>query len=199
MKGTKEFYDKTAKDWAEKGYAEDGELICLKSFLEKVPLPGRILDLCCGAGYETRRLRQYGYDAVGIDFSRDSLRIAREYNPEIMFYEQSILEDYSYVGPVDAVIVIAGLVHIEKEQLPLAFERMMDVVKPGGLLLFSVRDGEGRMPDRSVTTIDGEVYDRNFIGHNKEELIEAAQGMMEYECELETDLQVWRNFVFRKL
>jgi len=197
MKGTKEFYDKTAEDWALRGYASDGELICLQSFLNMVPKHSRVLDICCGAGYGTMRISQYGYEALGIDFSQESLKIARERNPELTFYEQDILEDYSYVGPVDAAVVAAGLVHVEKEQLPIAFQRMKDIVKTDGLLLFSIREGEGRMDERSLTTIDGEDYDRNFIAHNKDELIQAAKEMMEFVCELETDMVVWKNYVFR--
>lgn len=32
--------------------------------------------------------------------------------------------DYSYMGAVDAITVIACLVHVDREQLPLAFEQM---------------------------------------------------------------------------
>ena len=110
------------------------------------------------------------------------LKIAREKNPDLTFYNDDILNDYAYVGQVDAVIVIAGLVHIEAEKLPLAFSRMRSVVKDGGGLF--------------VTVIDGETYDRNFIGHTKNELIRAADGLFRFEREMGWDGTDWHNYIF---
>lgn len=34
VRGTMEYYDKSAVEWAERGYAQDAELECLKDFLD---------------------------------------------------------------------------------------------------------------------------------------------------------------------
>lgn len=81
MKGTADFYNKTASDWAEKGYGSEAEIPCLLEFIKQFAPGSKFLDLCCGAGYESQRIRAFGYDVVGIDFSEESLRIAREKNP----------------------------------------------------------------------------------------------------------------------
>ena len=198
MLGTVEYYDKTAARWAERGYAQGAELECLKEFLSMLPRGARVLDLCCGAGYETGRIAASGYEAVGIDLSGESLQIAREKNPAIPFYQADMLRDYSYVGVVDGILVIAGLVHIETAQLPLAFERMGRVLKKGGKLLLSIREGSGKMEDRSLCEIEGVQYDRNFIAHTLEELEAAAEGLFSYQCELRSDMPVWKNYVFSR-
>lgn len=198
MKGTKDFYDRTAADWAARGYAND-DIPCLADFAREYAPGGRVLDLCCGCGYDARRLHALGCDVVGIDFSEESLKIAREKNPDLTFYNDNILNDYSYAGKFDAVIVIAGLVHIEAADLPLAFSRMRAVVKDGGGLFVTVREGKGRMEARSVTVIDGETYDRNFIGHTREELIRAAAGLFRFEGEVGWDGTDWHNYVFAAL
>lgn len=194
-----EYYDNFAAEWAERGYAQDSELECLRDFLDMLPDEARILDLCCGAGYESRRIANYGYEVVGIDFSGKSLMIARQKNPSITFYQEDMLCDYSYIGEVDAIMVIAGLVHIDQEKLPLAFEQMEKVLKKEGRLLISVRDGIGKMEDRSLCEIEGVQYDRNFIAHTREELQKAAEGMFSYQCELRSEMSVWKNYVFKKL
>lgn len=197
MKGTSEYYDKTAVQWAEQGYAGDSELECLPDFLNTLPRGARVLDLCCGAGYETKRIADLGYEAVGIDFSGESIKIARQKNPALSFYQEDLLNDYSYVGPVDAIIVIAGLVHIETAKLPLAFRRMGEVLKQDGMLLVSVREGIGKMEDRSLCEIDGEQYDRNFIAHTLEELQSAAKGWFVYQREMNSDMpEVWKYYAF---
>ena len=57
MKGVQEYYDKTAAEWAANGYDDQAYLPCLDEFLSLLPPGGRVLDLCCGAGYETGRIR----------------------------------------------------------------------------------------------------------------------------------------------
>lgn len=200
MLGCKEFYDKTAARWAEKGYPDEAEPTCMGEFCALLPAGGRVLDLCCGAGYESFRLRRRGFRPVGLDFSGESLAIARERNPDVPFFQGNMLEDYSaQVGPVDGVICIAGLVHVENRDLPLAFRRIAEVLKPGGYLLASVRYGTGRMEERSVTEIGGETYDRNFIAHNEEELRSAMGSGFTLLRELPSDLKIWAYYLFQKL
>lgn len=198
MKGVQEYYDKTAAEWAAEGYGDEAYLPCLDEFLSLLPPGGRVLDLCCGTGYESFRLRRRGFEPVGLDFSGESLAIAREKNPDVLFYQGDILESYPQIGAVDGIICIAGLVHVETPDLPLAFRRMAEVLKPGGYLLASVRYGTGRMEERSVTEIDGETYDRNFIAHNEEELSAAAGESFALVREMPSDMKIWAYYLFQK-
>lgn len=196
--GTAAYYDRTAARWAEEGYAQDAELPCLRAFLSLLPPGGRVLDLCCGPGYESRRVRRLGFQAVGLDISPGCLAIARQRNPDIPFYQGDLLEDYTRVGPVDGILVIAGLVHVETPDLPLAFQRMDEVLRPGGYVLATIREGVGRMEDRSVIDIDGQRYDRNFIAHTPQELAQAAGPRFRPLPELPSDMAVWRSCLFQK-
>ena len=157
-----------------------------------------MLDLCCGAGYESQRVRRLGFEAAGLDISAASLAIARERNPDIPFYQGDLLEDYTRLGPVDGILVIAGLVHVETPDLPLAFQRMDEVLRPGGYVLASIREGRGRLEEWSLREIDGERYDRNFIAHTPDEVIGAAQRWFSYCRELASDMPIWRQLLFRR-
>ena len=198
MFGTMEYYDKMATEWAERGYAQEAEVECLRDFLSMLPEGARVLDLCCGAGYESRRIADLGYEAVGIDFSEESIKIARQKNPSISFYQEDMLCDYSYTGTVDAIIVIAGLVHIETTKLPLAFEQMRKVLKRGGKLLVSIREGIGKI-EGSLCEIEGMQYDRNFIAHTLDELKKASEESFSYQCEMKSDMPAWKNYVFSRI
>ena len=198
MYDTRAYYDKTAAEWAENGYHDEAYLPCLDEFLSLLPPGGRVLDLCCGAGYETRRIRAKGFDALGLDFSGESLRIAREHEPDIPFFQADMLEDYAHIGAVDGILLSAGLVHIETEDLPLAFDQMAKVLRPGGLLLASIREGTGKLEEWSFRTIDGEDYDRNFIAHTLDELVEGAGARFSYQRELPSDMPIWRQYLFRR-
>lgn len=197
MHNTQEYYDKTAAAWAENGYQDGAELPCLEEFLSLLPPGGRVLDLCCGAGYETGRIRARGFEALGLDLSAESLKIARTRNPDIPFYQGDMLEDWSHVGAVDGILLSAGLVHIGTGDLPLAFARMAEAVRPGGYVLCSIREGSGRLEEWSLREIDGEKYDRNFIAHTVDEVAAAAGAWFAFVRELPEEAP-WRQLLFRR-
>lgn len=197
MKSTVDYYNKTANEWAESGYSNAPDVPSMFEFAKKYPSGSRFLDLCCGTGYETQRLHTLGYNVVGIDFSEESLKIARDRNPGISFYQEDILNDYSYIGKVDAVFVIAGLVHIEKNQLRTAFSNMREVLNENGQLFVTVREGNGKIPEWSICVVEDVEYDRNFIGHSLNELIEEAAGLFEFVDEVGFDGTVWHNYIFK--
>ncbi len=58
VKNTKDFYNKTAKQWADKWYDDESMLPCLREFFNFMPVNPRVLDLCCGAGYESMRIEE---------------------------------------------------------------------------------------------------------------------------------------------
>lgn len=197
MKNIQDFYNRTASEWAESGYNNAPDVPSMFEFAKKYPSGSRFLDLCCGTGYETQRLYNLGYEVVGIDFSEESLKIARAKNPDITFHQENMLNDYSYIGKVDAIFIIAGFVHIEKSQLSTAFVNMRKVLNDNGQVFVTVREGIGKIHEWSVKIIDGVEYDRNFIGHSLEELIEESHGLFEFVDEVGYDGTVWHNYIFR--
>ena len=198
-KNVRDYYDKTAADWAKKWYADDSTLPLLRAFMSLLPARPRILDLCCGAGYESMRLHALGVEVMGLDFSEASIAIARGRNPGLTFLVGDMLKHYSGVGPVDAMVCIAGLVHLPAEQLRTAFIRMNAVLKPGGQALFVVRDGVGRQANSSDVIVDGDCYDRAFYAHTLEELVQESAGIFAFDQEIpEQEPSIWRNYAFVK-
>lgn len=193
-----DFYNATALDWAKSGYSDKSGIPALLDFAKQYPSGSRFLDLCCGCGYDSARIHSLGYEVCGIDFSKESLKIAKERNPGILFFNENLLNNYSYIGKVDAIFVIAGLVHIETDHLRQAFTRMYDVVKENGGLFITIREGKGKLLDRSLTVINDEEYDRNFIAHTLDELIEAADGLFNFLQEVGYDGTVWHNYIFQR-
>ncbi len=199
-KGIREYYDKTARLWADKFYDDEENVPVLKDFMSKLPRRPRVLDLCCGAGYDSMRLARMGARVVGIDLSRESIAIAREKNPGISFFVRDMLGNYKPIGKVDAIICCAGLVHLPVEKLRTAFERMAEVTETGASVLLVVREGEGRVDEMSDLVVDGEAYDRAFYAHSLRELTRAAEGLFVYEREIgDSERSVWVNAVFRRV
>lgn len=199
MKDTKDFYNQTAAEWADKWYEDETLLPYLKEFINYLPQNPRILDLCCGAGYESMRMQKLGANVIGLDFSEESIRIAKERNPNIQFVVDNMLNDYSYLGKFDGCAVIAGLIHLPNEKLSKAFEQIDKILYDDGFLFVAVKDGNGKNLKSSYTTIDGEDYDRDFYLHTLEELKLYSLGKFDLVKELLIDKESsWKYYIFKK-
>ena len=198
MKNTIDYYNDTAEKWAEEWYNNESVLPYLKHLMTLLPKNPTIVDLCCGAGYESMRLKNLGAKVIGLDLSKNSIKIAKERNPEISFYVQDMLKDYSYVGKVDGLICVAGLIHLENDKLPLAFQNMHTILNDNAYTLIVVREGSGKRKESSLVTYNGIDYDRNFICHTIEELVTYSKGYFEFVEKLE-DQGDWRYYIFKKV
>ncbi|ERI93361.1 methyltransferase domain protein [Clostridiales bacterium oral taxon 876 str. F0540] len=199
MKGTKDFYNKTAPEWANKWYEDESLLPYLKEFINYLPKKPRILDLCCGAGYESMRMKKLGADVTGLDFSEESIKIAKERNSDIKFVVEDMLNDYSYLGKFDGCAVIAGLVHLPNEKLSREFEQIHKILDNGGFLFIAVKDGVGKNEKSSYTTIDTEQYDRDFYMHTLEELKLYSSTKFDFVKELLfEESSPWKYYIFKK-
>lgn len=199
MKNTKDFYNKTALEWANKWYENEASLPYLREFINYLPSNPCVLDLCCGAGYESMRMKKLGANVTGLDFSEESIRIAKERNPDVKFIVEDMLNDYSYLGKFDGCAVIAGLVHIPNEKLSKVFEQISRVLNDNGILFVGVRDGVGKSAKSSFTTIDGEEYDRDFYLHTLEELKLYSLEKFDFISEITIDKESsWKYYIFKK-
>ena len=96
-----------------------------------------VLDAACGTGTYTKAFRAAGAEVVGVDFSSAMLVVARQKLPDIEFVEADIAELLPFPDERFTKINCAqALKHLESlEPVMAEFVRLL---KPGGLLVFSV-------------------------------------------------------------
>lgn len=102
----------------------------------------RVLDLGCGPGLYTQRLAERGYLATGIDFSKRSIKYAKqkaqEKNIEVEYIYKNYLE-IDYEDEFDLVILIycdfAVLPYNKRE---LVLKKIYCAMKNGGKFIFDV-------------------------------------------------------------
>lgn len=195
MKSLIDYYDDYAQNWADEWYGNETLLPYLKEFISMLSKNPKVLDLCCGAGYESMRLKNLGANVVGADLSEKSIEIAKAKNPDIEFYVKDMLKSYKDIGLFDGVACIAGLVHLAESNLKTAFKNMAEVLKEDGYILVVVKDG-----DKIVKSIEveGQHYAREFYCYTLNKLQENSMQYFIFEKELISDTQ-WRYYIFKKL
>ena len=139
MNDTAETYNKIASDYqASKllGFRDAIEAETLERLHGK--LEGmRVIDLACGEGHYTRRLREAGADDVlGVDISSEMIRMAREgesNEPIGCRYAVADVTDYMCDDPVDLVVAMYLLNYATSpEELDGFVQAAFRFLRPGG-------------------------------------------------------------------
>lgn len=147
-----EFYDRSAQEYHVAHYGADSGYSPLRSrqayierMIERQRLPrgARILDVGCGPGELLLRLRQDGYDALGVDISQgmvdEASRLLRSRGFADGAERVSVgdIERLQFPdGTFDAVIA-AGVIEYQTGDAK-ALHEMGRVLKPGGCLILNV-------------------------------------------------------------
>ena len=194
MKSLIEYYDDYAQNWADSWYGNETLLPYLKEFLTYLPLNPKVLDLCCGAGYESMRLKNLGAKVIGADLSEESIKIAKEKNPEIKFFVKDMLKSYKDLGLFDGLVCIAGIIHLDETKVETAFKNMHEAVKDNGFALIVVKDGDDIT--KSIE-IDGQVYAREFYCYTLEKLKEHSEKYFTFVKEIPSK-DKWKYYIFKK-
>lgn len=194
MKTLIDYYDDFAEMWAERWYSNESLLPYLKQFVELLPKNARVLDLCCGAGYESMRFKKLGVNVVGADLSEKSIELAKQRNPEIKFYVKDMLKSYADLGLFDGVACIAGLVHLPEDKLELAFKNMYEVLKDNAYLFIVVRNGD--KITKSVE-VEGIEYAREFYCYTLDKIKQHSEKYFQFVKELEGNGD-WRYYILKK-
>jgi cyclopropane-fatty-acyl-phospholipid synthase len=120
--------------------AQVGKLdyICRKLRLR----PGeRLLDIGCGwGGLIMHAARNYGVEAVGITLSENQAALARERIERVGMQKQCRVEvrDYRELDQTDGfekVVSVGMFEHVGENQLPLYFQHVWRLLRPGGVFL----------------------------------------------------------------
>jgi ubiquinone/menaquinone biosynthesis C-methylase UbiE len=125
--------------------AGSSEAEWVADLFERLPAGPAILELCCGAASPTTMLLAEESDLLGIDFSKEQIRRARERCPAARFLEADVTEVDLQAESFDAVVSVYAFNHVPLADLPRLLTRIGQWLKPGGHLLasFGRSGGEG--------------------------------------------------------
>ena len=139
-----------AKDWHEQPAPVDLQEIVERFFVRG----GTSADIGCGGGREVAWLNANGFPAVGFDCSEGLLNEARKRYPGFKF-AQAELPDLKGIAAnaYDNLLCETVIMHLDCAEIARSVRRLLDIVKPSGILYLSwrvtekadLRDSHGRL------------------------------------------------------
>ena len=114
------------------------------AFLDRIAtslgLGATVLELGSGTGQAAQYLAERGLDVQASDGAFAFVERMRE--AHLSPIRLDVLTD-DLGGPWDAVVAFAVLLHLTPVELGTVLDRVREAVRPGGLLAFSVKEGDG--------------------------------------------------------
>jgi SAM-dependent methyltransferase len=108
-------------------------------FLEHVPTGGRILDLGCGSGRDSKFFSNQFYDVVAIDASAKMVEATRSIvDADVL---QLRFDEMDFADEFDGIWACASLLHIPEAELKNILEKCLQALRPPGSMFVSFKYG----------------------------------------------------------
>jgi cyclopropane-fatty-acyl-phospholipid synthase len=131
-------YFATADEGLETAQARKLDYLCRKLRLR----PGeRLLDIGCGwGGLVIHAARKYGVDALGITLSKKQAELANDRIERAGLQKRCRVEvsdyrDLKETGAFEKIVSVGMFEHVGESQLPLYFQHVWQLLRPGGVFL----------------------------------------------------------------
>lgn len=155
---TIDFYNQNAQKYFEDTVQVDmSELYDL--FVSQVQEGGRILDVGCGSGRDSKAFLQMGFEVDAIDASIEMVRLANSYTG--LNVKHQTFELFNEVNAYDGIWACASLLHVSERQLDQVLKRFSDALKPKGVWYMSFKYGnsERKKDNRIFTDLNADRLD----------------------------------------
>ncbi len=121
---------------------------------------GRILDLGCGSGRDSKAFLEMGFDVVPIDGSQKLAELAARYlNRPVTC---ATFQEYEPEGMFDGIWACATLLHLSYDDIRMVMKKYTSVLKDGGYFYASFKYGtfSGERNGRFFTDLDEQSFAR---------------------------------------
>jgi predicted TPR repeat methyltransferase len=138
------------------------------------PTAAQVVEIGCGDGRDARDIVGKSDRYLGIDISRELVRLAEEHVPEGAF-EVADAVKFEYPENLDVVFAFASLLHMDKTEVRTVLGKVHAALKPGGIFYISLK----WMPEYSEQVKKDQFGTRLFYFYNAELIQELASDAYE--------------------
>lgn len=190
---TIEYYNNHAEEFC--AATKDADMsYCYEKFKQYVKPSGKILDVGCGSGRDSKRFMEDGYQVEAIDASEEICKLASEYIGQQVKCRR--IEEITYENEFDGIWACASLLHVAKEEMLVVIEKLCKALKKDGIIYASFKLGSGER------FADG----RFFNDYTEKEIVEVFGGQRGFEikeCFVTEDVrkerkhEKWLNIILK--
>jgi len=194
MNNTIDYYNKNADRFIENTINSNMETV-YNIFLKYVIPNGKILDLGCGSGRDSKEFIKRGYSVVAIDGSQEMCKRASDYIGQEVAC--TLFNEIEYKDEFDGVWACATLLHLPKEVLPEVIARISRALKDNAYFYLSFKYGgfSGERNGRFFTDMNEETFQELIRKYSEFEIIET---MITEDVRPYRENEKWLNIVLRK-
>ncbi len=164
-KKTHEAYCKLGKRYIEN--SESINLLKLPEFIGLLTKGGKVLDVGCAGGRDSKKFAAAGFDVTGIDIVDVFIEEAGKRVPKAKFLQIDLLDINFPENEFDAIWAQAVLLHIERKDIPDVLAKMFKILKRNGKIHVAVKEGRNQGWEADKLTAG---YKRYFIYFSKKEM-----------------------------
>ena len=132
-------WDAVSKTYAERRDPDGSDAALISELLAELPEEPRVLDI--GSGDGARTLANLPAGSVGVDISREGLKLAAENVPDASLVQGEMtalpLADRSF----DGLTAYHAVFHVPREEHPAVYREFARVLRPGSRLLMTLPGG----------------------------------------------------------
>lgn len=137
---TKDYYNKNAQEFFNQTVKADmSELYDI--FLKNLPYnQGKILDLGCGSGRDSKYFLDSGFEVVAMDISEELGKRASEYIGQKVIIQD--MRELNYQDEFIGVWACASLLHLDEDEIVETLRKIFKSLKKDGIVYISFKYGD---------------------------------------------------------
>ncbi len=138
-------YERIAREYAEdtapepsgaEGFSREG----LRRLVGAVPAGGSVLEVGSGPGWDADFVESQGVAVLRTEVTTAFIDFQVERGKQV---ERLDVTSDELGGPYDAVMALAVLQHVDRDQIPALLRRVAAALQPGGVFLVAILEGVG--------------------------------------------------------
>lgn len=141
---TIDVYDAKAAQYDAMVHGNDNDAH-LDSFISALPAAGRVLDLGCGPGSASARMRDKGLQVTALDASPEMVALAKsKFDLDVTL---GTFDDITEIGLYDGIWASFSLLHAPRSKFPHYLAAIHRALKPTGQFCIGMKTGAGARRD----------------------------------------------------